>query len=149
VHGRPALGECQGMICCSAPSRQRRRAPRPAEPATAAVSQAGPPSRLTRVADGLPASSEHERHILVQFPGMRGEFREVRWSEDPSRPMTLDGIKDLLREADPGGGCAGSSDFDVLDDDGDAILAPSTWPPRTRVIVSLEGRLNATFSPER
>ena len=63
--------------------------------------------------------------------------------------MTLDGIKDLLRGADPSGGCAGSSDFDVLDDDGDAILAPSTWPPNTRVIVSLEGRLNATFSTGR
>lgn len=124
-------------MCCSAPSRQQRRASRPAGAAPAQREA----SQLTSADDG---SSEHERHILVQFPGKGDEFREVRWSEDPTHPLTMDGIKDLLRQADPAGSCAQSTDFDVLDDDGDAIVAPSTWPPGVRVIVSLEGQLNAT-----
>jgi hypothetical protein len=125
-------------MCCSAPSRQQRRAPRPAGAAPAQREA----SQLTSPADD--GSSERERHILVQFPGKGDEFREVRWSEDPTHPLTMDGIKDLLRQADPAGSCAQSTDFDVLDDDGDAIVAPSTWPPGVRVIVSLEGQLNAT-----
>ncbi len=98
---------------------------------------------MTSAADGPDTSSARERQIMVRFPG-KEDFRDVRWSEDPTHPLTMDGIKDLLRQADPAGGCAGSTDFDVLDDDGDAILAPSTWPPGVRVIVSLEGHLNDT-----
>lgn len=81
--------------------------------------------------------------ILVRF-GNGGEFREVRWSEDSKHPLTMGGVKDLLRQVAPAGESAGGSDFDVLDDDGDAILAPSTWPPRTRVIISAESQLNTT-----
>eukprot|EP01043_Picozoa_sp_COSAG02_P008279 COSAG02_NODE_262_length_26647_cov_21.607240_6_plen_104_part_00 len=98
---------------------------------------------MTSAADGLDSSSARERQIMARFPGNE-DFRDVRWSEDPTHPLTMDDIKDLLRRADPAGGCAGSIDFDVLDDDGDAILAPSTWPPGVRVVVSLEGQLNAT-----
>lgn len=132
------------MLCCSAPSRQQRRPPRPAGTAPETTAAQREASRLKSSADAPDATSERKRQILVQFPGKGDEFREVSWSEDPTHPLTMDGIKDLLRQADPSGSCARSTDFDVLDDDGDAILAPSTWPPGVRVTVSLDGQLNAT-----
>lgn len=133
------------MMCCSGPAKRHRRPARTTEPAHDAVTARADQLPVS-AADGCPDSSEQERHILVQFPSKRGEFREVRWSEDPRDPLTMDGIKKLLRRVDPSGECASSSDFDVVDDDGDVILAPSTWPPGTRVVVSLEGKLNATCS---
>ena len=132
------------MMCCSAPSRQQRR-PARSPGATPTAASAEVTSKVSIAAGG---PREHEHQILVEFPGQRGAFVEVCWSEDPSNPLTMDGIKELLRQADPAGDCAGS-DFDILDDDGDALLAPSTWPPKTRVMLHLEGQLNATCQGTR
>ena len=123
------------MLCCASKPQRRRPAAAadrlPSRPtAAAAAAAAMPPAPATADAE------ERQRQILVQFPGETGD-REVRWAEAPARPSTMDEVRELLRQASNGSlGGVGDGGFDVLDEDGDALLAPSTWPPDTQVIVT-------------
>ena len=134
------------MLCCAAPARQKQR-PAGSVPAadTTAVSNASASAAGVASPHRAKPGLGRQRMIQVRFPGGQGGFREVCWSEDPDQPRTMDDVKELLRQEQPDMvGTAAGGDFDLLDDDGDAILAPSTWPAGTRVIVSLDGLLSAT-----
>ena len=142
------------MCCASKPLRKRTAAaadgrlparaaagttpPRAAGAAAAGAAAAGGSLAAASSASTAAAGAdERQRQILVRFPGEPGD-REVRWAEDRARPSTMDEVRELLRHASNGslGGPDGGGGFDVLDEDGDALLAPSTWPPDTQVIVT-------------
>ena len=93
-------------------------------------------------APGRPNAVGTVRRILVAFPGAEGDYREVCWTEDPAAPFSMAQVRSCVQREAP---TDLASSLDLVDEDGDALLAPSTWPEGTRVVLSLNGSLHGSL----